>query len=138
MADPRAVSEANVLCWEGRPKRARRQAPKTYWEEYVETDQWYSKKLVEDVPADEMHAALYDDNLDNDSGEEDEEGGGDEEVDGESTDEDYEEEGVTNDEVSEASYSDADYDSGEEGDFLDDDSTTASEGAQVQRPAEGE
>jgi hypothetical protein len=59
----------NVTTWNGRPKRVRKAPPKTYWEEYVETDEWYLKKLVEDVPPDEMHAAIEDDDLD-DVGEE--------------------------------------------------------------------
>ena len=43
-----------------RPTRTRKPPPLTYWEEYVETDAWYLKKLVEDVPEEEMQAALYD------------------------------------------------------------------------------
>ena len=43
-----------------RPHRTRKPPPPTYWEEYVETDKWYLKKLVEDVPEEEMQAALYD------------------------------------------------------------------------------
>lgn len=61
---------ANVTNWAGRPKRNRNPLPKTYWEEYVETDNWYRKKLIEDVPADELWAALEDDDLEDDPGEE--------------------------------------------------------------------
>jgi len=57
------MDTSNVLCWEGRPSRKRGPPPKTYWEEYVETDTWYQKKLVEDVPQDELWAACYDENF---------------------------------------------------------------------------
>ena len=54
-----------------RPRRTRR-VPLTYWEEFVQTDSWYKKKLIEDVPEEEMHAALYDEHFseDEESGEE--------------------------------------------------------------------
>ena len=71
-----------MTVWDGRPKRQRKPPPKTYWEEYVETDTWYTKKLVEDVPDEEMWAALEDENLE-DAGEE-----GDDEVDTEDDDDD--------------------------------------------------
>jgi hypothetical protein len=48
-----------------RPVRSRR-APKRYWDEYVAKDDWYVHKLVEDVPADELHAAIVDENLSSD------------------------------------------------------------------------
>ena len=76
---------SNVSTWDGRPKRTRRPPPKTYWEEYVETDEWYLKKLVEDVPPEEMHAALVDDELE-DAGEE-----GDSELEVEEEDSDFDE-----------------------------------------------
>jgi len=86
----------NVTCWDGRPKR-HKQRPVTYWEQYVETDEWYKKKLVEDVPLDEMYAAVEDENFEEDEGEEEEgeEEEGEEEDDSQnfpSEDEDYEEE----------------------------------------------
>lgn len=40
--------------------RVRKPPPKTYWEEYVETDEWYKAKMLEDIPAEEMVAALID------------------------------------------------------------------------------
>lgn len=49
----------NVLSWTGRSKRQRQQ-PRTYWNEYVETDHWYMKEIVADVPKSEMHAACVD------------------------------------------------------------------------------
>ena len=66
------LKESNVTSWEGRPKRTRKPAPLTYWEEFVETDAWYRRKLLEDIPPEEMHAALYDENFeaDEESGEE--------------------------------------------------------------------
>ena len=32
----------------------------TYWAEYVATDSWYLQELVADIPEDEMHAAIED------------------------------------------------------------------------------
>ena len=60
------LSFDNVTCWNGRPRR-HRQKPVTYWEEFVESDTWYAKKLLEDVPLEELHAACYDENFENDS-----------------------------------------------------------------------
>ena len=55
----------------------------------MQTDQWYLKKLVEDIPEEEMHAALHDEDLQHDEqrGEEGDESEDEEE--GESEDEDY-------------------------------------------------
>ena len=83
--------------WHTRPKRTRHPPPISYWQEYVETDTWYLNKLVEDVPPEEMHAALYDENLEEDAGEEDEAGVEDSSEDEQSVDNDY-----TCDEVSDA------------------------------------
>ena len=33
---------------------------KTYWEEYVETDEWYQSELLADIPEHEMQAAIED------------------------------------------------------------------------------
>ena len=78
----------NVQDWGGRPKRTRRRPPPSYWEEYVETDQWYLNALLEDVPADEMHAACHDEDFaDDDAAEEDE---SDSELEEEGEDCDYE------------------------------------------------
>ena len=55
-----------------RPRRTRR-VPLTYWEEFVQTDPWYKKKLLEDVPQEEMHAALYDEHFSEDEESEEEE-----------------------------------------------------------------
>lgn len=84
MADDLDV--ANITSWDGRPKRLRGPPPKTYWEEFVETDMWYQRKLFEDIPADEMWAAVEDDDLD-DVGEE-----GDDEIEEEEEDAEYESE----------------------------------------------
>lgn len=54
---------------ESRPRRQIKK-PTTYWEEYVETDNWYKSELVRDIPEEEMHAALEDDNFSNDPDEE--------------------------------------------------------------------
>ena len=37
-----------------------------YWDEYVATDTWYVKELIADVPPDELHAALVDEDFSND------------------------------------------------------------------------
>ena len=39
----------------------------------METDTWYQKKLIEDVPEEELHAALIDEDFEDDEGEEDDE-----------------------------------------------------------------
>ena len=76
---------ANVQCWEGRPRRTRRPPPKTYWEEYVETDPWFVGALLEDVPEDEIRAACFDEDFAEGEGEESEE-----ELESEGEDGDYE------------------------------------------------
>ena len=43
-----------------RPRRTPKPPPLSYWEEFVETDSWYRKKIIEDVPEEELHAALVD------------------------------------------------------------------------------
>ena len=53
--------------------------PKTYWEEWVATDEGYLAKLVEDVPQEEMQAALEDEDFEMDEGDGDEEEGEEEE-----------------------------------------------------------
>tara|TARA_Y100000361_G_C11147606_1_gene339044 strand:+ start:49 stop:492 length:444 start_codon:yes stop_codon:yes gene_type:complete len=63
------IDRGNVISWEGRPKRQRREPPRTYWEEYVETDEWYQEKLLEDVPPEELVAACFDSDVDEDEGE---------------------------------------------------------------------
>ena len=62
------LSADAVLDWHGRPRRAVKR-PRTYWEEHVESDEWYKKKLIEDVPQDEIFAALVDSDLDQDEDE---------------------------------------------------------------------
>jgi hypothetical protein len=39
-------------------------APVRYWDEYVATDNWYLKALVDDIHPDEQYAALEDSDLD--------------------------------------------------------------------------
>ena len=67
-----------MTTWVGRPSRTRKRRAPSYWEEYVETDTWYQRKLIEDVPPEELYAALQDPDLDED---EDEESDGDEDED---------------------------------------------------------
>ena len=52
-----------------RPRRTLR-APVTYWDEFVAKDPWYVKKLTEDVPEEEMHAALVCEEFGSNEGEE--------------------------------------------------------------------
>jgi hypothetical protein len=63
----------NVSSWVDRPRRTRKRAAPSYWEEFVETDKWYQRKLIEDVPPEELYAALEDSDLSGDEGEEAEE-----------------------------------------------------------------
>ena len=124
------LSFENVTVWNGRPKRQRRAPPKTYWEEYVETDAWYKKKLIEDVPPDEMWAALEDEDL-RDVGEE-----GDDDVDTGEEDDEWSEPiapgALSPDEIpSDDEESD---ESGDATEATDDDETTS----EVHGPSEGE
>ena len=45
-----------------RPTRAIKR-PRTYWDEFVATDEWYVKELIADVPPDELQAALVDEDF---------------------------------------------------------------------------
>ena len=92
----------NVLQWEGRSKRQRIKPPVTYWEEFVETDEWYKKKLVEDVPSEEMYAALEDSDFEDDEGEQGEEDESETEEDIPTIDVDYGSETTEHSEGSEA------------------------------------
>ena len=58
------IDSQNVISWEGRSMRQRRAPPKTYWEEFVETDEWYQQELLGDVPPEELHAACFDSDVD--------------------------------------------------------------------------
>ena len=60
--DSNDLDVSNVSNWVGRPRRDCKK-PVRYWEEYVETDEWYLKKLVEDVPKEEMYAACVDEDF---------------------------------------------------------------------------
>ena len=62
-----------VRNWALRPRRTPKPV-KTYWEEFVETDEWYKTKLCEDIPDDEIMAAFFDEEFSNsEGGEEDDE-----------------------------------------------------------------
>ena len=87
-AESNELVEASVVDWSTRPRRQRRPPAPSYWEEYVETDTWYQKKLIEDVPEEELHAALIDEDFEDDEGEE-----GDEEEEDEDMSEDEGEDG---------------------------------------------
>ena len=82
------LDQTAVLSWEGRSKRQRKPPPKTYWEEYVATDEWYLRELVSDVPAEEWDAALVDEEWSADEGEEEESERDEEEEDESYSDED--------------------------------------------------
>ena len=68
------LSVSAVTDWGGRPKRARRPPPKSYWEEFVATDEWYIRELTADVPADEWQAAVEEENWAEGEGESGDEG----------------------------------------------------------------
>jgi len=58
------IDTQNVISWDGRPKRQCRAPPKTYWEEFVETDEWYQQELLGDVPPAELQATCFDSDVD--------------------------------------------------------------------------
>ena len=60
------LDPANVLDWEKRPRRTRKPAPITYWDEFVATDPWYIRELTADIPEDEYDAAINDEDWEND------------------------------------------------------------------------
>ena len=88
-AQSNELDETSVIDWSARPRRQRRAPGPSYWEEYVETDTWYQKKLIEDVPEEELHAALIDEDFEDDEGEE----GGEEDEEDEDMSEDEGEDG---------------------------------------------
>ena len=132
-AESNELVEASVVDWSTRPRRQRRPPAPSYWEEYVETDTWYQKKLIEDVPEEELHAALIDEDFEDDEGEE-----GDEEEEDEDMSEDEGEDGEyvpdNSDEEEDESSDASECESECESDASDD--SEASE--EVQRPGEGE
>ena len=87
-----------VIDWNARPKRKRNPPPPTYWEEYVATDAWYTKELVADIPEEEWEAAVNDDNWDEGDGE-----SGDDSASDVSTDADYSESVVDDDDGGDSS-----------------------------------
>ena len=66
---------SNVIDWTNRSRREKKPPSLSYWQQFVETDDWYLKKLLEDVPDDEVYAACFDEedlHLDAESDNEDE------------------------------------------------------------------
>lgn len=90
-----------------RPRRALKPPPLTYWEEYVETDPWYRAKMLEDVPPEELWAAVEDDNLE-EVGEE-----GDSDPDSQDEDDTWLQNNLTDEDNASDEDSDEDTDSGE-------------------------
>lgn len=82
------IDAANVISWEGRPRRERKGVT-TYWEEYVATDEWYMRELVADVPGEEYEAAVHDEDWADDEATDDDESS---EPESSETDSDYSEE----------------------------------------------
>lgn len=110
MADEQEESTLpEVRNWALRPRRNLKPV-KTYWEEFVETDEWYKEKLCEDIPDDEIMAAFFDEEFSNDAGEEGEE---DEEEEGEEDEEDDPD--FLMNEAEDAAESEAESESGSEG-----------------------
>ena len=88
-----------------RPRRTVR-APKRYWDEYVVTDEWYKREMLEDVPPDELKAAIEDSDF----------SGSESEADGESEDRDYTSGSATPEsETDEEAYGTSEGESGGEG-----------------------
>lgn len=133
-------NESVVMAWQDRPRRTRRPPPKTYWEEFVETDDWYLKKLLEDVPEDELDAALHDEDFEHDeTGEEGDESEGEEEEGEESEDLEYVPEEVDSESFATSDYSDMEVeDAASEDPSEDASSTDGDEEEEVQRSPERE
>ena len=128
------LDETSVIDWSARPRRQRRAPGPSYWEEYVETDTWYQKKLIEDVPEEELHAALIDEDFEDDEGEEEDEDEEEDMSEEEGEDGEYIPEQVNSDEEEDES-SDASEGASEcESECASDDSEASEE---VQRPGEG-
>lgn len=123
------LDSSAVIDWNGRPRRARKPPPKTYWEEYVATDPWYVRELLADVPAEEYQAAVEDEDWEHGEGEEDgDEPESDGEADGEDGDSDYsEEDSVVSDEPSDSEQG--------SGDCMDVDSTADSDDVACSAPS---
>ena len=60
------TADPQMRDWSMRPRRTVKPI-QTYWAEYVETDTWYQQKIIEDVPEDELMAALVDEDFHNDN-----------------------------------------------------------------------
>ena len=129
------LDETSVIDWSARPRRQRRAPQPSYWEEYVETDTWYQKKLIEDVPEEELHAALVDEDFEDDEGEEEDEDEEEDMSEDEGEDGEYIPEQVNSDEEEDESSDASECESECESECASDDSEASEE---VQRPGEGE
>ena len=129
------LDETSVIDWSARPRRQRRAPGPSYWEEYVETDTWYQKKLIEDVPEEELHAALIDEDFEDDEGEEEDEDEKEDMSEDEGEDGEYIPEQVNSDEEEDESSDASECESECESECASDDSEASEE---VQRPGEGE
>ena len=128
------LDETSVIDWSARPRRQRRAPGPSYWEEYVETDTWYQKKLIEDVPEEELHAALIDEDFEDDEGEEEDEDEEEDMSEEEGEDGEYIPEQVNSDEEEDESSDASECESECESECASDDSEASEE---VQRPGEG-
>ena len=128
------LDETSVIDWSARPRRQRRAPGPSYWEEYVETDTWYQKKLIEDVPEEELHAALIDEDFEDDEGEEEDEDEDEDMSEEEGEDGEYIPEQVNSDEEEDESSDASECASECESECASDDSEASEE---VQRPGEG-
>ena len=129
------LDKTSVVDWSARPRRQRRAPGPSYWEEYVETDTWYQKKLIEDVPEEELHAALIDEDFEDDEGEEEDEDEDEDMSEDEGEDGEYIPEQVNSDEEEDESPDASECESECESECASDDSEASEE---VQRPGEGE
>jgi len=129
-----------------RPRRVIKERALTYWEEWVQTDAWYVKKIVDDVPEEELQAALMDEDFEEDGECEGESGDETEDsMDTEDDDIEYIPPPQDSDEITELSDTSSENDAtGEEGESSDSDdsddacSTDDSEEEEVLGPGEGE
>ena len=134
-AESNELDETSVIDWSARPRRQRRAPGPSYWEEYVETDTWYQKKLIEDVPEEELHAALVDEDFEDDEGEEEDEDEEEDMSEDEGEDGEYIPEQVNSDKEEDESSDASECESECESECASDDSEASEE---VQRPGEGE
>lgn len=128
------VPEPQTPNWSGRLRqRDALKRPKTYWEEYVVTDDWYVNELTSDIPPDELWAACEDEDLAQDECVHE----SDAEIDAETEEDILEEEEEDDSYVQDDDESTGDEETSECDDSDSDDGTCSEADSPVQRPAKG-